>query len=94
MPYCVEVDATDPRRHPVKRNPWRDHHVPRFHRPLSPQERLALIADLWDSLGEEDGPLTPEQRAELDRRMAVPDDERSDTVDWSALRDELFRRLG
>ncbi|MBW7850220.1 MAG: addiction module protein [Rhodospirillales bacterium] len=61
---------------------------------LSPQERLALIADLWDSLGEEDLPLTPEQQAELDRRMAAPDDERSGTVDWSALRDELFRRLG
>lgn len=61
---------------------------------LSPQERLALIANLWDSLGEEDLPLTPEQQAELDRRMAAPDDERSGTVDWLALRDELFRRLG
>lgn len=61
---------------------------------LSPQERLTLIAELWDSLGDEDFPLTPEQQAELDRRMATLEDERRDAADWSGLRDELFRRLG
>jgi putative addiction module component (TIGR02574 family) len=38
---------------------------------LSPQERLDLIGRLWDSLDEEDLPLTPEQEAELDHRLAI-----------------------
>ena len=38
---------------------------------LSPEERLRLIEELWDSLSEEPGavPLTNAQREELDRRL-------------------------
>ncbi len=39
---------------------------------LSIEERLNLVEDLWDSIAAEQDalPLTPEQRAELDRRLA------------------------
>lgn len=37
---------------------------------LSPEERLALIEEIWDSLNPEDVPVTDAQRAELDRRSA------------------------
>ena len=38
---------------------------------LSPEERLRLIEELWDSLNEKPGavPLTNAQREELDRRL-------------------------
>jgi len=40
-------------------------------RDLSPEERLRLIEELWDSLDETPGtvPLTNAQREELDRRL-------------------------
>jgi putative addiction module component (TIGR02574 family) len=38
---------------------------------LSPQERLDLIGELWDSLDSDDLRLTPAQEAELDRRRAT-----------------------
>ena len=39
---------------------------------LSIEERLNLVEDLWDSIAAEQEvlPLTSEQRAELDRRLA------------------------
>jgi len=37
---------------------------------LSPEERLELIEELWDSLSEEDIRLTSEQLEELERRRA------------------------
>jgi putative addiction module component (TIGR02574 family) len=38
---------------------------------MSPEERLRLIEELWDSLNETPGtvPLTTAQREELDRRL-------------------------
>lgn len=36
---------------------------------MSPEERLELIGELWDSLEHEQVPLTPEQKAELNRRL-------------------------
>lgn len=40
---------------------------------LSPPERLALIAQLWDSLAENQLPLSQAQQAELERRLASLD---------------------
>lgn len=42
---------------------------------LSPEERLDLLERLWDSLARTPAevPVTPEQRAELDRRLAELD---------------------
>ena len=40
-------------------------------RKLSPSDKLALITELWDDLASnpEDIPITPEQIAEVDRRL-------------------------
>jgi putative addiction module component (TIGR02574 family) len=59
---------------------------------LSPPERLALIAQLWDSLEHEQLPLTSAQQAELERRLSSLDQDRRDGVTWSALKAELAQR--
>jgi putative addiction module component (TIGR02574 family) len=59
---------------------------------MTPPERLALIAQLWDSLEHDHIPLTAAQRAELDRRLASLDDDQSDAVSWAELKAELQRR--
>jgi putative addiction module component (TIGR02574 family) len=40
-------------------------------RTLSPSDKLALVTELWDDLASnpEDIPITPEQMAEVDRRL-------------------------
>lgn len=59
---------------------------------LTPPERLALISQLWDSLDEEQLPLTAAQRDELDRRLDTLDQDRSAGTTWEALKAELERR--
>jgi putative addiction module component (TIGR02574 family) len=59
---------------------------------LSPQERLALIGQLWDSLGDSDVPLPEAQKAELARRLSALDQDRAQAVTWEQLRAELARR--
>jgi putative addiction module component (TIGR02574 family) len=59
---------------------------------LSPEERLALIGQLWDSLGDGDVPLPEAQKAELARRLSSLDQDRTQAVTWEQLRDELARR--
>jgi putative addiction module component (TIGR02574 family) len=58
---------------------------------LSPPERLALIGRLWDSLEQDQIPLSPAQRDEFDRRLASLDQDRRDGVSWAALKAELER---
>jgi putative addiction module component (TIGR02574 family) len=50
---------------------------------LSPDERLALIAQLWDSLDDNQVQLTPAQQAELERRLATLDRDRTQSGDSS-----------
>jgi putative addiction module component (TIGR02574 family) len=59
---------------------------------LSPDERLALIAALWDSLDDAHVPLTAAQEAELERRLTTIDHDHAEGVTWDALRAELERR--
>ena len=59
---------------------------------LTPPERLALIAQLWDSLEHEQLPLTEAQQAELDARLGSFDEDRRSGVTWSALKAELEQR--
>ena len=59
---------------------------------LSPQERLTLIEQLWDSLTDADIPLTPAQQAELERRLATLDHDRAQAVTWDSLKAELAQR--
>lgn len=53
---------------------------------LSPDERLRLIERLWDSLVDERGDelaLSPEIRAELDRRLEEHRASPNDTLSWA-----------
>ena len=59
---------------------------------MTPPERLALISQLWDSLDSGHLPLTAEQRAELDRRLATLDQDRREGITWTALKAELEQR--
>ena len=43
---------------------------------LSPLERLALIAQLWDSLEQHQVPLSPAQQTELESRLGSLDQDR------------------
>ena len=59
---------------------------------LSPPERLALIAQLWDSLDHDQIPLTPAQRDEINRRLSTLDHDRGNGITWTALNAELEER--
>lgn len=59
---------------------------------LSPDERLALIAQLWDSLDEDQIAITAAQQDELRRRLAVLEDNRVEGINWESLQAELERR--
>jgi putative addiction module component (TIGR02574 family) len=59
---------------------------------LTPSERLALIAQLWDSLENDQLPLTEAQQAELDNRLATLDQDRREGITWAALKTELEQR--
>ena len=59
---------------------------------LSPEERLALIGELWDSLDDTEIPLTPAQTAELERRLASFESERDKGISWEVLKRELRQR--
>jgi putative addiction module component (TIGR02574 family) len=59
---------------------------------LTPQERLDLIDRLWDSLQDEEFSLTPEQAAELDRRLATFDEDMKEAVTWEEAKKFLEER--
>jgi putative addiction module component (TIGR02574 family) len=59
---------------------------------LTPEERLALISQIWDSLRDTDVPLPEAQQAELARRLSSLDQDRAQGVTWEQLRAELTRR--
>ena len=59
---------------------------------LSPEERLTLIGQLWDSLRDAEVPVPEKQRLELARRMSTLDQDRTQAVTWEQLRAELARR--
>jgi len=56
---------------------------------LSPRERIDLIGDLCESLGDEGFPVSVETRAELDRRNASFEDDKRNAVPWSEMRERL-----
>jgi len=59
---------------------------------MSPAERLSLIGDLWDSLGDADVPLPSAQRAELERRLAYFDEEAARAITWDQFKAKLASR--
>jgi putative addiction module component (TIGR02574 family) len=59
---------------------------------LSADERLALIAQLWDSLDDHQLRLTAAQQVELERWLATLDQDRAQSVTWQTLKAELEQR--
>ncbi len=59
---------------------------------LSPEQRLNLIGQLWDSLCDADVPLTGPQRVELEKRLSALPQDRTQAVTWEQLRADLDRR--
>jgi putative addiction module component (TIGR02574 family) len=59
---------------------------------LSPEERLRLLERLWDSLAVTPGavPVTPAQRAELERRLDDLDGSGPVGIPWN----DVLRTLG
>jgi putative addiction module component (TIGR02574 family) len=62
---------------------------------LSPEERLQLIEELWDSLRAkpEDVPLTNEQRGELDRRLDDLERSGPEGIPWEEVLQQIRTRL-
>ncbi|HKP62748.1 MAG TPA: addiction module protein [Polyangiales bacterium] len=56
---------------------------------LTPEERLELIERLWDSLSDEEVPLTDPQRQELDHRLDALDREGPVGIPWEQVHDEM-----
>lgn len=56
---------------------------------LTPEQRLRLLEQLWDSLTDDEVPLTSAQREELDRRLDELEREGPRGIPW----DEVLTRL-
>jgi putative addiction module component (TIGR02574 family) len=63
---------------------------------LGVEERLTLVEQIWDSIAADSAavPLTPEQRQELERRLAAHAANPDDAVPWSEVRESLSKLLG
>lgn len=59
-------------------------------------DRLALVEEIWASVAADAKgfPLTPEQRQELDRRIADDDAYPTDVVPWDEVKASARARLG
>lgn len=59
---------------------------------LSPTEKLALVSELWDDLAAqpENVPVTPEQIAELDRRMEDYRRDPAKVTTWEAIKQRIL----
>lgn len=59
---------------------------------MSTEERLRLLEKLWDSLSDDDVPLTEAQREELDRRLDDLENEGPRGIPWEQILDRLESR--
>lgn len=59
---------------------------------LSPEERLDLIEKLSDSLADEQVPVRPTVRAEIERRLETYPLDRASAVPWDDAKARLLRR--
>lgn len=62
---------------------------------LGIEERLTLVEELWDSIAADSAvvPLTPAQRAELDRRIAEHEANPDDVLPWEEVKASITERL-
>ena len=59
---------------------------------LSPTEKLALVSELWDDLASQPAnvPVTPDQIAELDRRMEEYRRDPGKVTTWEAIKQRIL----
>lgn len=60
---------------------------------LSPVERLELVSAVWETLSPADAPVTEEEKALLDERLADLDHSPEDQSPWSEVQARLRRQL-
>jgi len=62
---------------------------------LPVSERIQLVEDLWDSIAVEKSPLglSPQQIAELDRRLDALEENPGHGTPWSAVREKILAAL-
>ncbi len=61
-------------------------------RRLSPHDRLEFIEALWDTLSEEEIPISAEERSLLDERLADYEASPGDQSPWSEVKARLEQR--
>jgi putative addiction module component (TIGR02574 family) len=63
---------------------------------MSPEDRLRLVQEIWDSLSTEaeHAPLTAEHKKEIDRRLASHRANPEAAVPWEQVEAEAVARLG
>ncbi len=61
-------------------------------RQLSPSDKLALVSELWDDLATHPAevPVSPEQLAELDRRMDGYRQDPTQVTSWEAIKARIL----
>jgi putative addiction module component (TIGR02574 family) len=59
---------------------------------LSPSEKFVLVTELWDDLAAHpaDVPVSPEQIAELDRRMEAYRKDPTKVTTWEAIKERIL----
>jgi len=62
---------------------------------LSIEDRLFLIGELWDSVADETEalPLSPELKAELDKRLDAAEKDPDSGVSWDNVKKDTLTRL-
>jgi putative addiction module component (TIGR02574 family) len=60
---------------------------------LDSEERLQIVEVLWDSIADEDLPLTDEQASELQRRMDELENDPSIGIPWEDVKARLRERF-
>lgn len=61
---------------------------------LPPVERRVVAEMVWEKYGAAEGELTPEQSAELDRRLAEFEKNPHDGIPWEQVEADLNKRFG
>lgn len=62
--------------------------------PMSIDERIELIGDIWDSIDNDSlPPLTKDQEKELERRLAAHLEEPSSSLTWEQVKEDVVKRL-
>src|ERR1700679_1238009 len=59
---------------------------------LSPAEKAELLDTVWESLEADSASLTDAQRAELDYRIELHEQNPSDVIPWQQVRANLFKK--